>query len=136
MAARVEAIDLALERIHTKRISLMINDDPNVAIAQLRTEEQALDSRLRKIQDRLYLLEKVKDAMDAKEIDRELKELDIHQAALEKERADCGHIITAEAFHSSPIRRMPDDILTEIFITAKGPQLDAVGTGIVTIVTQ
>ncbi|KAJ7479432.1 hypothetical protein B0H11DRAFT_1275995 [Mycena galericulata] len=73
---------------------------------------------------------------EAKKAQQELEDLDVQQAALEEERVFCGHIITADAFRFSPIRWIPDDILTEIFVSAKAGEPECVGTGIAPLVTQ
>ncbi|KAJ6589247.1 hypothetical protein B0H19DRAFT_234252 [Mycena capillaripes] len=72
----------------------------------------------------------------AKELEQELANLDIQQTVLEQVRTFCGHIITPEAFRSSPIRRIPDDILGAIFVAAKAGEPDRVGTGVSAVVTQ
>ncbi|KAJ7892236.1 hypothetical protein B0H13DRAFT_2276841 [Mycena leptocephala] len=108
MAARIAAIDLDLAAIKAKRAVLWAPVHP--------TRRQS--------------------AKNAKETEQALKDFDTEQAALEHERAVCDYIITPEAFHSSPIRRIPNEILADIFVAAKDGEPDRIGTGIASIVTR
>jgi hypothetical protein len=105
----------------------------HATVKQLRSQEYHHRSRLMDIQ---HKVERLLQSKEAEEVDQALKNLDTEEAALEHERTMCGHIITAEAFHSSPIRWVPDEILTEIFVAAKDGEHDLVGTGIASVVTR
>ncbi|KAJ7442352.1 hypothetical protein B0H11DRAFT_494505 [Mycena galericulata] len=59
-----------------------------------------------------------------------LNKLDARISALNKERMACSYIITTEMFRLSPIRRIPTDILIDIFVCAKEDEPLPLGTGV------
>ncbi|KAJ7168850.1 hypothetical protein C8R46DRAFT_1218236 [Mycena filopes] len=140
MAARVAAIDLELAEVLVERTAVKNSKDLRGQLESLRSEEKVqertLEETRRKIRDHADELGRLGNADKTARL---AEHLVARQAALERERAACTHIITAEAFHSSPIRRVPADILTEIFLAAQ-PDLDELSrpmdTGIGTLVSR
>ncbi|KAJ7358152.1 hypothetical protein DFH08DRAFT_1043028 [Mycena albidolilacea] len=65
-----------------------------------------------------------------------IAKLDKETASLQRELAVLSYTITPHAFHNSPIRWVPDDILAEIFVAATSGEPDRVGRGIGWLVTQ
>ncbi|KAJ7852820.1 hypothetical protein B0H14DRAFT_3865998 [Mycena olivaceomarginata] len=62
--------------------------------------------------------------------------LEDRRNALVRDRAALCMPITLDAFRSAPTRRVPDEILTEIFMAAKGEKVQPVGKGIIPLLSQ
>ncbi|KAF8217923.1 hypothetical protein K438DRAFT_1952785 [Mycena galopus ATCC 62051] len=141
MAARVVGIDAKLGAIHNRFAEFRTQD---TLLAQLSIEWEAQE---RIIEDAELVIRNAKlkineiRGREPRHLEgygmrhRILDALNIQQAALEKERLACSHFPTPEVYHSAPIRRIPAEVLSEIFASAKDGE-DPIGTGITTLVTQ
>ncbi|KAK7057948.1 hypothetical protein R3P38DRAFT_2843785 [Favolaschia claudopus] len=93
------------------------------------------DKRRRRVNKRIW---NQQTGEHKKATETSLNALQVRARNLRHERMVCTYIITPEAFHASRIRRLPDDILTEIFKLAGAMpgQAIRVGTGVKWVLIQ
>ncbi|KAJ7078791.1 hypothetical protein C8R44DRAFT_863060 [Mycena epipterygia] len=111
--ARIEQIDESLEEFRKRRILL---------------DRQAQDVELR--------LAAVHSEWDKCQLKREIDNIanmkklhEAEQPILLRERHAIFQLITVEAFAAAPVRRIPTDVMFEIFMAAKSPEIPMVGQG-------
>ncbi|KAJ7732447.1 hypothetical protein B0H16DRAFT_1581501 [Mycena metata] len=135
MGARVTAIDQELDEINKKLTPLTLVDRTK-EFAALDEEERVHERALKEIREKKRVLRELVTSPDPEKAERTVRELSSRKAHLERDRAAYSHIITLQAFQAAPIRRVPIDILTEIFAAAQADEPVMIGTGAGALVAQ
>ncbi|KAJ7445505.1 hypothetical protein B0H11DRAFT_2203352 [Mycena galericulata] len=121
MALRIKAIDLELRNIGAQYRALeqiKIDNDMIAYLNDLRRERTRSEFTRPKL---------IKERDDPSPM---MHQLDAQISALKRESIACPYIITTEMFRLSPIRRIPTDILIDIFVCAKEDEPQRLGTGV------
>ncbi|KAJ7168851.1 hypothetical protein C8R46DRAFT_1092657 [Mycena filopes] len=136
MGECIVATDLEIEALDGRRLEIQAGHDAEIARLRIIEGQLEREHRARIRDNELERNRVTRNFKDPAWIERKLQDLDAKQAALIHKRVVCAHIITAEAFQSAPIRRVPDDILIEIFAAVTAGELEPVGTGFASILAQ
>ncbi|KAJ7445513.1 hypothetical protein B0H11DRAFT_2340981 [Mycena galericulata] len=119
MALRIKAIDLDFRDIGAQ----------HHALEQIR-QDNNMTAPSKKISSMHRRVNRSKPVEERDDIRSMMSQLNVRISDLKKERIACSYIITTEMFHSSPIRRLPTDILIEIFVSAKEDEYQRLGMGV------
>ncbi|KAJ7442358.1 hypothetical protein B0H11DRAFT_2348102 [Mycena galericulata] len=119
MALRIKAIDLEFRDIGAQ----------HHALEQIR-QDNNMTAPSKKISSMHRRVNRPKPVEERDDIRSMMSQLNVRISDLKKERIACSYIITTEMFHLSPIRRLPTDILIEIFVSAKEDEYQRLGMGV------
>ncbi|KAK7057937.1 hypothetical protein R3P38DRAFT_1190073 [Favolaschia claudopus] len=138
--------DKMAKRVAELKIELMIlNAKLDAFRAPVTTEMLAVASRNEAIQKRVLediqhqrqVLQRMHS--DNHKMEKEREQLKSQKEAVERMHNICAYIVTPEAYRSAPIRRIPDDVLSEIFAAVTVEKLEEpcrIGTGAGVLLTQ